>query len=396
MAANIFSLLSRGGSNAETNFAKNFAQGMEVRQAMDANKEKKTLKDLYNKNTTTGEDGKMQFNRDSYLSDLSKVDAQKALEQKSAFDAQDIQAANVKLKSQLEQAKIMGSLAGSVTDQQTYDMAMNRAAQLGLDTKQMPTQYDPNLVKWIQGSALNAEEQIANQLNQQKFSLDKDKFALEEKKNRQEQDWKSEELKLKKQELSQKEKALLAKSNGGQSEGQKKVDQDYAKHYNNFTGKGRANALQTIKQLEELQAELDKESKNIFQSGGGRLTSMMPDMVRTTDSLRWKSEIPAKANLVLKELFGGQLSDGERESESKTYYNDLLSPADNSRVLSKKIQTLKDQLTSETAKARFFRDKGTLNNFNFEDTQLSSQEAPANTSTPAAPQVFSGSQIDWK
>jgi hypothetical protein len=46
------------------------------------------------------------------------------------------------------------------------------------------------------------------------------------------------------------------------------------------------------------------------------------------------------ADLVLKELFGGQLSDAERESESKTYYNDMMGPEENARILQSKIDQL--------------------------------------------------------
>lgn len=149
----------------------------------------------------------------------------------------------------------------------------------------------------------------------------------------------------------------------GLTEGQRSVDKDYAKHYNDFTGKGKVNAQQTINQLTQLQNELKKESGNFIQAGGGRLGSMLPDQLRSTDSIRWKSEIPAKANLVLKDLFGGQLSDGERLAEAKTYYNDLLSPEENAKVLEKKIDTLKKQLQSESAKASFYERNGSLKGF---------------------------------
>jgi hypothetical protein len=133
-----------------------------------------------------------------------------------------------------------------------------------------------------------------------------------------------------------------------------KVDDNYAEDYNKYTGKGRVNSEQAIKQLKELKAELDAESGDLFQSGGGKSTALLPDFMRTEDSLRWKTEIPGKANLVLKELFGGALSDSERKSEADTYYNDMLGNKANSKILGKKIETLEKQLQAEIAKAQYY------------------------------------------
>lgn len=141
--------------------------------------------------------------------------------------------------------------------------------------------------------------------------------------------------------------------------GQKAVDRDYAKHYNEFSGKGRVNATQTIKQLEALKAELDAEAVG-GGAGGGRFVNMLPDNVRSDKAIKFKTEIPGKANLVLKDLFGGQLSDAERKSESQTYYNDLLGPKENSELLAKKIETMKQQLASETRRAAWFQEHKTL------------------------------------
>jgi hypothetical protein len=151
-----------------------------------------------------------------------------------------------------------------------------------------------------------------------------------------------------------------SKSKGAKTAGTEAIDKKYAEHWTDYTGKGRVNAVQTINQLEALKRELDDESKKWIQSGGGRIGGSLPDNMRSETALRWKSEIPAKANLVLKDLFGGQLSDGERKSESATYYNDLLGPEANSSVLAKKIDTLKKQVQAEDARAKYFNEHGTL------------------------------------
>lgn len=158
------------------------------------------------------------------------------------------------------------------------------------------------------------------------------------------------------------------------SDGQKAVDKDYAKHYNDFTGKGKVNSIQTIKQLKELKSQLESEGGGLFSAGGGRVASLLPDNLRSSKAISWKTEIPGKANLVLKDLFGGQLSDKEREAESKTYYNDLLSPKENAVILQKKIDTLENQLVSEDAKAKYYQQNGTLRGFEVDDSGEMSAE----------------------
>jgi hypothetical protein len=150
------------------------------------------------------------------------------------------------------------------------------------------------------------------------------------------------------------------------TEGQKKVDQDYAKQYNEFSAKGAATARTTIEQLEEFKRQLEDESKKVIQSGGGRIGSMLPDAMRTDQSIIWKRDIPAKANLVLKDLFGGQLSNDERKSESQTYYDDMLGPKENAKKLGEKIKQLRAGYENESRKAKYYERFGTLDGFSAE------------------------------
>ena len=175
--------------------------------------------------------------------------------------------------------------------------------------------------------------------------------------------------------------ASNAKKTSAMTEGQKKVDQDYAKHYNEFSGSGAANAKKTIEQLKAFRDELLAEEKHLFQSGGGRIGSMLPDVMRTDQSLVWKKDIPAKANLVLKKLFGGQLSDNERKSESETYYDDMLGPKENAIKLNAKIAQLEAGYENELRKAQYYEEKGTLQGFEGVVDQTEEKEAPQEETT---------------
>jgi hypothetical protein len=184
MATDIFNLLNRSQeSRAGRHTASNLSAGMNLREKYDESSAKKTMKDLYTKNTVTAEDGSVKLNRAGFLSDLAKLDGKGALDKKAEFEAQDAQTASAKMKSQIEQATILSSLAGSASDQATYESALGQAGKLGLDVSQMPRQFDPNFVRSIQARALSAKDQLEQSLAGQRMALDKDKFGLDKNKH---------------------------------------------------------------------------------------------------------------------------------------------------------------------------------------------------------------------
>lgn len=171
-------------------------------------------------------------------------------------------------------------------------------------------------------------------------------------------------------------KRLLADkkaSQAGLTEGQKAVDRDYAKQYNQFSGKGRENASHAILQLEEMAEELENDS-GFFAAGGGRASSL-DDVFRDRDSIRRRDGTRNFANTTLRELFPGALSDAEREAAAKEYYNDALSNADNAKIIRSKVGQLKNALTSETDKASYFQNNKSL--AGYEDTLLTRETNPS-------------------
>jgi hypothetical protein len=154
-----------------------------------------------------------------------------------------------------------------------------------------------------------------------------------------------------------------SQGNQGYSEGQKSVDKDYAKHYNTFTQKGAVNAKTSIDRLEALAAEMESDT-GVFESGGGRFASTLPDALRSRDAVRRRDQAKNFANTTLKELFGGQLSDAEREAAAKEYYNDALSNSENAKIIRAKIEQLREGYNTEVAKAKYYEQNGgTLRGF---------------------------------
>lgn len=182
-------------------------------------------------------------------------------------------------------------------------------------------------------------------------------------------------LDLKKQKLQAQIGKLNRKgksSEEGLSEGQKAVDKDYAKEYNKFTASGKNNAANTIEKLEKLQKEVAADT-GFGEAGGTRFP--IPDMLRSRLAIERRDDARNFANKTLKELFGGQLSDAEREAAAREFWNDNLDNESNAERLKGKIKELKDNLIAQTAKAAYYEKEGTLQNFNSLKNSDSVQES---------------------
>lgn len=143
------------------------------------------------------------------------------------------------------------------------------------------------------------------------------------------------------------------------SPGEEAADKNFAKDYNNLTSKGFNNADTAIKRLESLAGELEKEGDGVFATGGGR-TSILPDVLRSQDSIRRRDAAANEANSTLKELFPGSLSDDERRAAAREYYNDKLSNSENAKIIKEKAKQLRRSYQDQQRKAQYFSENGTL------------------------------------
>ena len=147
--------------------------------------------------------------------------------------------------------------------------------------------------------------------------------------------------------------------------GEQAADRAYGKDYNDFTSRGEVEASSAINKLKEIKKELQAE-KGLFAAGSGR-ASALPDALRKQQSIKMRDNAHLAANSTLKALFGGQLSDAERESAAREFYNDKLSNEDNIAILNQKIIDMTNKLTNEKAKASHFSQFGTLKGFGDKD-----------------------------
>jgi len=156
-----------------------FEGGMRLGDLMQQRKDNAAIKDTFKRNTLKNADGTLGFNRPQLLSDLANINPEKALayqkefatNDKAAFEAKKL---NTEYDSELFKKKIaeqseIAKLAGSVTDQTTWEQAIGQAKKLGVDTSHLPSQYDPSIVKNIFMSSLTAKERLEHEAKQREL-----------------------------------------------------------------------------------------------------------------------------------------------------------------------------------------------------------------------------------
>ncbi len=149
---------------------------------------------------------------------------------------------------------------------------------------------------------------------------------------------------------------------GKATEAQEVVDKEFAKDYAEFAGKGAVNTKNSLNKMKLLVNEIKKDT-GFGEAGGGRSAAILPDTLRSRDAIRRRDQARNLANSTLKELFGGQLSDAEREAAAREYYNDALDNKENAKILDSKIQELQGQYENKLAQAKYYEKNGTLRGF---------------------------------
>jgi hypothetical protein len=134
---------------------------------------------------TTNPDGSVSLDQGKILSQLYQTAPTQGLNLQNQFamNALAMQKSQADLqKTTLENSRtkvdLLGQLAGSVTDQASYDAATKQAVQLGLiHPGDLPPVYDPQMVRQVQINALTAKDHIDAQQKQLDFQLQEQNAA---------------------------------------------------------------------------------------------------------------------------------------------------------------------------------------------------------------------------
>lgn len=89
-------------------------------------------------------------------------------------------AERARLEQARERVNLIGQVAGSATDPQSYAAGRAALAQAGIDVSNIPEQYDPAYVASARNQALTANQQIEQIWKQKGYDLDVAKFGYQQ------------------------------------------------------------------------------------------------------------------------------------------------------------------------------------------------------------------------
>ena len=143
---------------------------------------------------------------------------------------------------------------------------------------------------------------------------------------------------------------------------QKKVDESFAKDYNEFIAQGgQADAKKQINQLEEVIGKLGETD-----TATGRIIGLAPKMLRDIitpegSALQDSAEEVIQRNLRL--ILGAQFTEKEGERLIARAYNPRLSEEENARRLTNLVSQMKEAFKNKAEAVEYYEQNGTLKGF---------------------------------
>ena len=176
------------------------------------------------------------------------------------------------------------------------------------------------------------------------------------------------------------------------SPGQRAVDTDFAKDYNDWTSGGAEKAQAEIGKLEKAVAKLGE--RKVGQTGEvtggvktGGVTKYLPDVVTSDELLGVRADVKSSILNSLKAIYGPAFTEGEGQRALETTWNEADSTENNVARLKAKIADLKSEASAKNAKSQHFQQTGTLSGFRVQPSPAAVADAPGASATPLP---------DWK
>lgn len=167
--------------------------------------------------------------------------------------------------------------------------------------------------------------------------------------------------------------------------GQKSVDRDFAKDYNEWTSGGQAATDKNLDRLKEARDVLAQHKDDLFGTSG-RFTGRLPDALRSQESIRLRQDVQAAAQGALKATLGSQFTEKEGERIMAAAYDEKLSPDENLRKIDAAIKELETSKQNKNAKTKFFEQSGGLKGFSV---------APDSAIAPSASAPMTSKKPSW-
>jgi hypothetical protein len=170
------------------------------------------------------------------------------------------------------------------------------------------------------------------------------------------------------------------------TEGQKKLDTEFAKDYNEWTSGGSQAANAEIKKLQGVASRL--KSGEVTTGG---LTGMFGDRLTSNNLLSARSDIQSSIVTSLKNILGGSFTEKEGDRIIKNTWNEADTTENNLNRLNRLIGDLRAQSEAKNMKAKYFQESGTLSSFSPSIDNYSENKAQQQMPT----NVFKTTDIDW-
>lgn len=340
-------------------------QGMKMGDMLRQRRDQENIKQAYKAGMVQNPDGTYKQDLGITMSELAKGGY--AQEYSSLAQQQkEQQAAQAKMQreQQLQKASDIGRLAGAAIQNPNAWMQIRKEAiSKGYGTEEsLPQVYDEKFLKGIQSQALTVSEQLGQQNKDREFSLKERELALKDRE----------------------EKAKLAK---GSSEGQKALDKDFAKDYNDWTSGGAKSARSEINKLTSVVQDL----KNKKVTTGG-LTGLFPDQMTSDKVLSARADVQSTVMNSLRAILGAQFTEKEGERIIKNTWNEADSTQNNVARLERLVSDLTNQAADKDTKARYYEQYGTLSGYK---GMGSAPQGKTQNIAQTKPQTFKTNQIEW-
>jgi len=324
--------------------------------------EQEGIKSAYAQGMKQGPDGKQFLDRDVTLLALAKINPVKAYEQQKQFESEDLQKQKTNLESSLQKIDLGNRLLSGVTDQESFDKAIETGRKFGFDTSALGKYYDPNLIKNYQAMGMTAKDRLDDQYRKLDYQFKERNADLDDRKFISDENYRNQQLLQKEREIESNAKTARQKSTPFEEERQKLAARDFQKSQQKVV-----NVNKNIDLVDEAMDSFNKYSKNtLFGTGPmASIYGLKSYVDQDTENLNAKLKAVNLKNMTT--MFGGMSkaidTAGERrawEGQQADVTNDDLT--NSNLLLSQKSILLKDK---EEAKAQnqFVRQYGNLDGY---------------------------------
>ena len=181
---------------------------------------------------------------------------------------------------------------------------------------------------------------------------------------------KDREFGLKETELGLKREAAAERSSEDKlTEGQKVVDREFAKEYNEWTSGGAKTARSEIEKLKGVAQKIRDGKVSL-----GRENALIPDFLADGDRLAARADVQSTVMNSLRAILGAQFTEKEGERIIKNTWNENESEENNLARIERLISDLENQANDKDAKAAHYEQYGSLNQFKASPSEQKSKE----------------------